>query len=73
MNYTTLNDLKNNYKEGFRCIHAEVLDDAYTLHLKNFTTEKIKTLSTSNLYEISQIKSYLENLGTITANTGYDC
>lgn len=73
MNYTTLNDLKDNYKEGFRCIHAGIHNDSYTLHLKNFNTEKIKTLSTSNLYEISEIKSYLEGLEDITANTGYDC
>lgn len=73
MNYTTLNDLKDDYKDGFRCIHAEVLNDSYTLHLKNFSTEKIKMLSTSNLYEISQIKNYLDSLESVTANTGYDC
>jgi len=73
MTYPTLNDIKENYKNGFRCIHSEIENDTYTLHLKNFNTEKIKTISTSNLYEISEIKRYLQQLNKVTKHTGYDC
>ncbi len=73
MIYTTLNDLKTNYKNGFRCIHSEISNDAYTLHLKNFATEQSKILSTANLYEISKIKDYLKRFEDITERAGHDC
>ena len=62
MTYPALENLKNDYKEGFRCIHSEILNDSYIMQLKNFDTEKIKMITTANLYEISKIKSYLECL-----------
>lgn len=73
MTYMTLENLKGDYKEGFRCIHTEILNDCYTMHLKNFDTEKIKVLKTSNLYEISEIKSYLDCLEQVKAGAGHDC
>ncbi|HHX63189.1 MAG TPA: hypothetical protein GX707_21125 [Epulopiscium sp.] len=68
-----LEDLKNDYKEGFRCIHSEILNDTYIMQLKNFSTEKIKMLSTANPYEISKIKNYLECLEQVKGITGHDC
>ena len=73
MTHITLENLKEDYKDGFRCIHAEILNDSYTIHLKNFTTEKIKMLSTSNLYEISKIKSYLDSMDEVKETSGHDC
>ena len=73
MTYMTLESLKDDYKDGFRCIHTEILNDSYTMHLKNFSTEKIKMLSTSNLYEISEIKNYLDGLEQVQIKTGHDC
>ncbi len=73
MTSVTLENLKNDYKEGFRCIHAEILNDSYIMQLKNFSTEKIKMLSTANPYEISKIKSYLECLEQVKGETGHDC
>lgn len=73
MTYMILEDLKNDYKDGFRCIHSEILNDSYIMQLKNFSTEKIKMLSTANPYEISKIKSYLECLEQVKGETGHDC
>ena len=72
MIYPALNTIKENYKNGFRCIHSEIQNDTYTLHLKNFSTEKIKTISTSNLYEISEIKRYLEESKQIHNKQNYN-
>jgi len=72
MTYPTLNHIKENYKNGFRCIHSEIENNTYTMHLKNFNTEKIKTISTNNLYEINEIKRYLQELDFITESTGCD-
>ncbi|NLI89222.1 MAG: hypothetical protein GX366_02255 [Epulopiscium sp.] len=73
MTYLVLEDLKKDYKDGFRCIHAEILNDSYIMQLKNFETEKIKMLSTANPYEISEIKNYLDCLERSKGETGYDC
>lgn len=73
MTGVTLENLKNDYNNGFRCIHAEILNDAYVMQLKNFSTEKIKMLKTANPYEISQIKRYLECLEAVKGKTGHDC
>lgn len=69
----TLETLKSDYKDGFRCIHAEILNNSYIMQLKNFGTEKIKMLTTANPYEISQIKSYLERLEQVKSESGHDC
>lgn len=73
MTYVALEDLKNDYKEGFRCIHTEISNDSYVMQLKNFSTEKIKLITTANPYEISKIKSYLECLEQVKGITGHDC
>lgn len=73
MTYIILEKLKEKYKDGYRCIHTEIVNDSYTMQLKNFNTEKIKTLETSNLYEISEIKSYLNCLDQVKATSGHDC
>ena len=73
MTCTAFESLKNDYKDGFRCIHAEILNDSYIMQLKNFDTEKIKMISTANPYEISKIKSYLECLEQVNGSSKYDC
>ncbi len=60
MTCITLENLKNDYKDGFRCIHSEILNDSYIVQLKNFSNEEIKMITTDNPYEVSKIKSYLE-------------
>lgn len=65
--------LKKDYKEGFRCIHTEILNDSYIMQLKNFDTEKIKMLTTANPYEISRIKRYLDRLDEIKAKARHTC
>ncbi len=73
MTYTALESLKNDYKDGFRCIHSEILNDSYIMQLKNFDTEKIKMISTANPYEISKIKSYLDCIEQVKGNSKHDC
>lgn len=62
MTCSVYESLKKDYEAGFRCIHSEILNDSYIMQLKNFDTEKVKMLSTANLYEISRIKRYLNSL-----------
>lgn len=73
MTCITLENLKNDYKDGFRCIHAEILNDSYIMQLKNFDNEQIKMLTTANPYEISRIKSYLDCLEQVQGAQGDKC
>lgn len=73
MTYLVLENLKADYKDGFRCIHSEIQNDAYIMQLKNFTTEQIKMLSTANPYEISKIKHYLDCMDRVKDESGHDC
>lgn len=73
MTYLVLENLKEEYKNGFRCIHSEIQNHAYIMQLKNFSTEKIKMLSTANPYEISKIKDYLDYMEQVKKESGHDC
>lgn len=67
-------ELKNKYKEGYRCIYKE--NDAAkgtTMHLKNFYTEKIDTINTKNDMEIGQIEDFLHQLEQVKKQSGHDC
>lgn len=73
MTYKVLEELKQKYNEGFRCIYVDKTKDSYTLHLKNFSTEKVELIETDNLYEISQIENYLQSMEIEIDNSGHDC
>lgn len=67
-------DLKEKYKEGYRCIYTEKDDnDTMTMHLKNFREEKIHTLQAKGDMEIGQIEDFLDKLKQIEKKNGYDC
>lgn len=67
-------ELKNNYKEGYRCIYSEKdKQNGLTLYLKNFTSEHTKKLNTSNDMEIGQIEDFLDKLEEIKKKAGHDC
>lgn len=63
--------LKEKYKDGFRCIHAENCNGLYTMHLKNFYTEKTETLETDDMLEVNEIQEYL-NAMEQAKEDGYD-
>lgn len=67
-------DLKNKYKEGYRCIYTEKGDDdTMTMHLKNFREEKIHTIQAKGDMEISQIEDFLGKLNEVKKKYGHDC
>ena len=69
-----LDQLKQKYNEGYRCIYTEKDDSTgLTMHLKNFREEKICTMSVDNNMEIGQIESFLDSLNKLKKTKGHDC
>lgn len=70
---SSFDELKNKYKEGYRCVYTEKDGDNLTMHLKNFREEKIHTMYAKGDMEIGQIEDYLEALNKLKRRTGHDC
>lgn len=69
-----LNELKQKYNEGYRCIYTEKdSDQGLTMHLKNFREEKIHTMNIQNDMEIGEIEDFLNTLNAIKKKKGHDC
>lgn len=69
-----LNELKQKYQEGFRCIYTEKDDtEGLTMHLKNFREEKLHTMQVKNDMEIGQIEDFLDQMNQIKKQKGHDC
>jgi hypothetical protein len=67
-------ELKSKYEEGYRCIYKENdAEKGMTMHLKNFSTEKIDMINTRSNMEIGQIEDFLEHLEQVKKQTGHDC
>lgn len=67
-------DLKQKYKEGYRCIYTEKSDaEGMTVHLKNFREEKIHTMQVKSDMEIGQIEDFLDQINQIKKQKGHDC
>lgn len=67
-------DLKQKYKEGYRCIYTEKSDaKGMTVHLKNFREEKIHTMQVKSDMEIGQIEDFLDQINQIKKQKGHDC
>ncbi|NLK96989.1 hypothetical protein [Defluviitalea saccharophila] len=62
MNTNTFEDLKEKYKQGYRCIRTENENGTMKIYLKNFETEKTETMVTNNHEEISQINQYIHTV-----------
>ncbi|HOA79934.1 MAG TPA: hypothetical protein PKK61_02575 [Defluviitaleaceae bacterium] len=61
MNNNHLEELKEKYKEGFRCIRTDKENDVLTVHLKNFYNEKIDTIKCNNQEEIEKMITYINS------------
>lgn len=71
---SNLNELKDKYKEGYRCIYTEKDDaEGLTMHLKNFREEKIHTMNVKSNIEIGKIEDFLGELNKLKKRTGHDC
>lgn len=69
-----LNELKQKYQEGFRCIYTEKDDvQGLTMHLKNFREEKLHTMQVKSDMEIGQIEDFLDQMNQIKKQKGHDC
>ncbi|QEH69272.1 hypothetical protein QTL86_06825 [Cellulosilyticum sp. ST5] len=69
-----LNELKQKYNEGYRCIYTEKdSNEGLTMHLKNFREEKIHTMNIKSDMEIGEIESFLDTLNQIKKKKGHDC
>ncbi|MGL4346133.1 MAG: hypothetical protein ACRCTE_13125 [Cellulosilyticaceae bacterium] len=66
-----LDQLKNKYDEGYRCIYKEK-GDTSTWHLKNFKQEKICAVSSNDRMEIGEIDNFLDQISERTKKQGYD-
>jgi len=67
-------ELKEKYKDGYRCIYTEKdATDGLTMHLKNFREEKIHTMQVKSDMEIGQIEDFLDQLNEIKKSRGHDC
>lgn len=64
-------ELKNKYKDGYRCIHKQKGND-YTFTLRDFKRGKICTISTNDRMEVGEIEDFLDDLKEIQKKTGYD-
>lgn len=62
MNTNHLDELKEKYKEGFRCIRTDQENEELTIHLKNFYNEKTDTMKCSNQEEIKQLTDYIVSM-----------
>lgn len=68
-----LNELKQKYQEGYRCIYTEKDDkEGVTMHLKNFREEKIHTMNVKNDMEIGQIEDFLDQVNQMKKKKGND-
>lgn len=65
-------DFKNKYKEGYRCIHKEEKEGC-TYILRDFKKGKLHEVHTKDRMEIGEINSFLEELSVIKKKTGHDC
>lgn len=69
-----LDELKQKYQEGYRCIYTEKDDqEGMTMHLKNFREEKIHTMQVKSDMEIGQIEDFLDQINQIKKTKGHDC
>ncbi len=69
-----LEELKQKYKDGYRCIYTEKEgNDNLTMHLKNFRQEKIHTMNVKGDMEIGRIEDFLGELDKVKRKTGHDC
>ncbi|MHC1747038.1 MAG: hypothetical protein AB9856_01450 [Cellulosilyticaceae bacterium] len=69
-----LNELKQKYSEGYRCIYKEKTPkEGCTMHLKNFTSEKIHTVHSNDTMEIGEMEGYLDTLEVAKKLYGHDC
>ncbi|WP_058485222.1 hypothetical protein [Defluviitalea phaphyphila] len=60
--HNNFEQLKEKYKEGYRCIKTENDEDVMKIYLKNFYTEKIDTLICNNKEEINLINNYINSI-----------
>lgn len=68
------NELKQKYKDGYRCIYTEKdSKEGLTMHLKNFREEKVDTIQVKSDMEIGQIEDFLDQLNQIKRTKGHDC
>ena len=69
-----LNELKQRYKDGYRCIYTEKDGgEGMTMHLKNFREEKIHTMQVTDNMEIGEIEDFLDQLNQVKKAKGHDC
>lgn len=69
-----LNELKQKYEEGYRCIYTEKDEnEGMTMHLKNFREEKIHTMQFKSDMEISEIEDFLDQINRVKKSKGHDC
>jgi len=57
-----LEELKEKYKDGFRCIRTENIDNEMNIYLKNFYTEEIDTMKCSHPDEIEKLNSFIDSM-----------
>ncbi|OON93256.1 MAG: hypothetical protein ATN31_06795 [Candidatus Epulonipiscioides saccharophilum] len=67
-----LDELKQMYEEGYRCIYTDKDDNGLTVHLKDFYNERSDTISTNESEEIDQMESFLNNVEFEQYFNGYD-
>lgn len=65
-------ELKNKYKDGYRCIHKQTGSD-YTYTLRDFKRGKICTISTNDRMEVGEMEDFLDQIHEIQKKTGHDC
>ena len=69
-----LDELKQKYKEGYRCIYTEKNEqDGLTMHLKNFREEKIHSMQVKSDMEIGEIEDFLDQINQLKKTKGHDC
>lgn len=59
--FDCLNQIKNYYDDGFKCIRYEQKQNGeLSIHLKNFESEDIEVLHCADKQEINQIKKFID-------------
>ncbi|ONI43840.1 hypothetical protein AN641_01270 [Candidatus Epulonipiscioides gigas] len=66
-----VDDLKNKYHEGYRCIYKDK-SDGLTVHLKHFNKEITHTISTNQNMEIGEIEDFLDKVDFEKKAQGHD-
>ncbi|WP_425446597.1 hypothetical protein [Dethiothermospora halolimnae] len=62
MNINNINQVKDLYNKGFRCIKYEEHDNGeFKAYFKNFEEEKIDSLSCKDKKEVGEIKSFIDS------------